>query len=226
MIKAVAFDVDDTLCLTEAVCFELENEALATMGRPPMTREAHIATWGHPLFDAILVRSPGVNVKAFEAAFHPVVERYIAEGKLDVIPDANFEALDALIARGKKVMLLTSRTHPELKHMLEPDHLLASRISAFYHKDNTDHHKPDPRVFNNMLQEHGLRPDECAYVGDSVGDAVAATQAGLYFIASLESGLRKHEDFADYPVAAFIESLPDVVGVIRALDAQPSPSRT
>jgi phosphoglycolate phosphatase len=32
MIKAVIIDVDDTLCLTESICFELENDVLKQMG--------------------------------------------------------------------------------------------------------------------------------------------------------------------------------------------------
>jgi hypothetical protein len=62
VISAVVVDVDDTLVLTEAVCFEIENAALAKLDRPPMTRAVHIATWGQPLLDAIRLRSPGVDV--------------------------------------------------------------------------------------------------------------------------------------------------------------------
>lgn len=41
MIQAVVIDVDDTLCLTEAACFDLENEVLKRMGREPMPRAIH-----------------------------------------------------------------------------------------------------------------------------------------------------------------------------------------
>ena len=48
MIEALIIDVDDTLCLTEAACFDMENETLMAMGRAPMSREVHINTWGQP----------------------------------------------------------------------------------------------------------------------------------------------------------------------------------
>ena len=217
MIKAVIIDVDDTLCLTEAACFDLENEVLRRMGRAPMPRAIHKATWGKPLFEAILERSPGIDAEQFKAVFQPAIAEYVAAGKLDTIPDANYAALDHIIASGRSVMLLTSRTHTELEHLLTPDHLLASRVTAFYYKDNMAYHKPDPRAFTELLHMHALRPDECVYVGDSVSDAQAATAAGLRFIASLESGLRQKQDFAPYKVDAFITTFPAIVSALRTL---------
>jgi phosphoglycolate phosphatase len=219
MIRAVIIDVDDTLCLTEEACFAMENDALIRMGRPPMSHALHISNWGTPLFEAIRQRSPGVDVAAFREAFATELKGYITGGKLDVVSPNNYAALDALIAEGKQVMLLTSREHSEMAHMLEPDHGLAARITAFYYRDNTQFHKPDPRVFNELLQAHGLRAQDCVYVGDSVSDAQAASEAGLHFIASLESGLRTREDFQKFPVDAFVQEFPGVVGATLHLDA-------
>jgi phosphoglycolate phosphatase len=218
MIKAVVVDVDDTLCLTEAVCFEMENDVLARMGRPHMGCEIHLSTWGRPLFDAIKDRSPGVDVEEFKKAYHPVILEYVRDGKLDAIPEANYAALDELIAEGLQIMLLTSRTHSELKHMLAPDHLLASRVKAFYYRDNMQFHKPDPRAFAELLEHHGLEPHDCVYVGDSLSDATAANEAGLKFIASVESGIRTREDFANYKVDAFIDRFPDLPEAVRGLE--------
>ena len=218
MIEAVVIDVDDTLCLTEAACFDLENEALRRMGRESMSRTVHKATWGRPFFEAILERSPGIDIKEFETFYHPIIEEYVASGKLDAIPDQNYAALDKLIALNKRIMLLTSRTHSELKHMLEPDHLLASRVQAFYYKDNMQYLKPDPRAFEKLLSDNKLEPHNCVYVGDSPSDAQAANAAGLYFIASLESSIRQREDFDSYQVDAFIDRFPDIVDAVALLD--------
>lgn len=218
MIKAIVIDVDDTLCLTEAASFELENTALVRMGREPMPRSIHQETWGQPLFDAITTRSPGVDVEAFKTAYHPAIEESIADGRFDIIPQQNYDALDDLIAQGKLIILLTSRTHGELKHMLAPDHLLASRVKAFYYRDNMQFHKPDPRAFDLLLSEHNLQPEECVYVGDSPSDAVAANGAGLYFVASLESGIRQRQDFKDLHVDAFIDRFSEVTAAVKAIE--------
>ncbi len=217
MIKAVVIDFDDTLCLTEAACFKLENEVLAQLGRPPMTHQVHKATWGQPLLEAITTRSPGVDVEAFHAAYEPTIKQHIAAGDFDSIPKANLAALNQLSTEGKQLMVLTSRNHTELEHILEPAHELASHIDTFYYRDNMQFHKPDPRAFAGLLADHNLQPEECVYIGDSPSDAAAANQAGLKFICSLESGLRTPADFANYQVDAFIQTFPEVVAATNRL---------
>lgn len=218
MIKAVIVDFDDTLSMTEQACFVMENEALRAIGQAPMSREIHIQTWGKPLFDAIQERSPGVDVTKFKATFHPIMQRHLKLGNLDTIAPENYQVLRELADQGKQIMLLTSRTHDEIKHMLEPNHLLSSHVEAFYYRENTQYHKPDPRVFDALLDKHSLRPKDCVYVGDSVSDAAASQGAGIRCIISLESGLRTKEQFSMYAVDAFINAFSELPTVIHTLE--------
>lgn len=220
MIKAAILDLDDTLCLTEEACFRLENKTLVAMGRSAMNRDVHVRTWGKPLFQVIAERSPGIDVDAFRVAYTPHIKEAIASGELDKIPDENLEVIDNLVLNGMAVVILTSREHADLEHMLGVDHILNGRIEAFYYRDNMKYHKPDPRAFEHIEREHGWLPVECVYVGDSTSDAVAATGARLHFIASLESGLRTREDFDGYPVSAFIHKFTELPDAINALQAK------
>jgi len=217
MIKAVAVDLDDTLCLSEAACFEVENETLRQMGRPPMPREIHKKTWGRLLAEAIQVRSPGVDAGEFMKRIAGNIGRAVAEDRFDTVSEAAYQALDQLIAAGKTVFILTSRTGPEMVHFLAEDHELASRITAFYYFENTRFHKPDPRVFDELLSENSLQPSECVYIGDSPTDAQAAKQAGLHFIASLESGLRSEQAFAGLRADGFVHRFSDVPAAVKKL---------
>ncbi|MFE9956300.1 HAD family hydrolase [Micromonospora sp. NPDC005299] len=218
MIRAVIVDVDDTLCLTQAASFALENEVLAEMGRPPMPRDVHLATWGEPLLDAMPKRSPGIDLVRFSALYRSALERHIADGRLDVIPPENLAALDEFVLTGRAVFLLTSRTEDEVRHMLEPDHVLAERVSGIYHAGNTRFRKPDPRAFDELLATTGLPPGQCVYVGDSPGDALAAGGAGMHFVGCLQSGVRKPADFDHRHVDAFIDAFPDIVDAVQRLD--------
>ncbi|SNR95004.1 phosphoglycolate phosphatase/pyrophosphatase PpaX [Streptosporangium subroseum] len=218
VIRAVVIDVDDTLCLTEAVCFELENEVLARIGREPMPRAVHLSTWGLPLLDAMPQRSPGVDLESFETVYHVVLREYVTDGRLDVVVPENLEALDELAVAGRSIMLLTSRTEVEVEHLLAPDHVLADRLTAVYHGGNMRFSKPDARAFDELLAVTGLRPGQCLYVGDSPGDAQAANGAGLRFIACLQSGVRRRDDFDDHHVDAFIDAFPDVVDAVARLE--------
>ncbi len=211
-------DVDDTLCLTEAACFDLENSALGRVGRDAMSREVHQQTWGMALLAGMEVRSPGIDVQRFQATYQPLLEEYVASGRLDHVTPETLAAVDALIGQGRRVMILTSRTLVELQHLMEPTHALAGRIEAFYHADNTSALKPSGRVFDAMLAEHQLTPDACAYVGDSPGDAQAAAEAGVRFIGCLASGLRTESDLRPHRVDAFVESLSQLVTVVPRLE--------
>ncbi|GAA0558202.1 hypothetical protein GCM10010172_46550 [Paractinoplanes ferrugineus] len=219
MIAAVIVDVDDTLCLTEEASFHCENDVLARMGRPPMSRERHLATWGAPLLEAIPHRSPGVDLREFAALFPAMQQRYLADGRLDVIPPENLATLDHLVGDGRTVLLLTSREEDEVRHLLAPDHILAARLGGAYHGGNTRFRKPDPRAFDELLAETRLTPAECVYVGDSPGDALAAGGAGLRFIACLQAGVRRRDEFDDRFVTATVDTFPEILPVIRQWDA-------
>jgi phosphoglycolate phosphatase len=223
VIRAVVVDVDDTLCLTEAASFDLENDVLERMGRPPMSRAVHLSTWGEVLLDAMPHRSPGVDLDRFAALFPDVHREYLAAGRLDVIPPENLAALDRLVEQGRTVLLLTSRTETEVAHMLAPDHVLATRVSAAYHQGNTRYRKPDPRVFDELLAETGLAAADCVYVGDSPGDALAAGGAGIRFIACLQSGVRRLDEFDPRYVTGSVETFPEVVAAVGGLEARPGP---
>jgi phosphoglycolate phosphatase len=169
------------------------------------------------LLDAMPHRSPGLDLHRFADLFPAVHKEYLAAGRLDVIPPENLHTLDTLVSAGRTVMLLTSRTATEIEHMLAPDHVLAGRVSAAYHQGNTRFRKPDPRAFDELLADTGFTPDECVYVGDSPGDAVAAGGAGIRFIACLQSGVRRPDDFDPRYVTTSIERFPDLVTTVAAL---------
>lgn len=193
MIKTVILDFDDTLVLTEEICFNLENDVLKEMGRPKMSREIHLKTWGQPLFEIISIRSEGINLEEFKKVYAEILNRYIVDGLYDAIPEENFETLRQIEKEGWSLAILTSRTYGEVKHILSEEHLLSRLIKDFYHKDSSDYHKPDPRVFDHIIAKNNLKPQECVYVGDSPNDAKAALGAKINFIASLESGLKKNQ---------------------------------
>lgn len=174
---------------------------------------------GQPLFEVITTRSPGVNVSKFRELMQEMLPLWVAEGKIDTISSESLATLDQLLTEGKELYILTSRTHDEVKHLLKPDHDLASRIKTFYYRDVVAFHKPDPRAFDEVLHDNSLQHTECVYIGDSPSDAMAAKQAGLHFVASLESGVRTESDFATLPVDAYVDKFTAIPKVIMELEA-------
>jgi HAD superfamily hydrolase (TIGR01549 family) len=217
MIKLVLLDFDDTLCLSEEACFHFENDVAKTLGFGPMTREIHKATWGQHLNEAILSRIPGINTDEFMKKFEELVPQAITEKKFDFIPEQNLEVLKKIKEDGKKIAIVTSRTHVEVKRLMDPSHPLSGLVNKFYYKESVDHMKPDPRVFNKALFEFDVMPIECVYVGDTLKDGFAANNSGMDFIAVLESGLVAKETFknvniqVDFFAKKFVDILPYIL---------------
>jgi phosphoglycolate phosphatase len=215
-IKAVGFDLDDTLVMSETAAFEFENKILKLMGRSPMNRGIHQATWGQHIAEAIAQRSPGVDVKQFMALFQSEWQKYLeSNSDLDKLSPEVDDLLHTLGQKGYYLFILTGRDGFETAHIRSAGHSLAVHFAPenIYHKDNLEFPKPDPRAFN-WLFKLGYKPEECLFIGDSTLDAQAATGANVNFVATLESGLKKPEDFKDYPVAAFINNLGELPNLL------------
>lgn len=215
MIKLVIIDFDDTLCLTEEACFHMENEVANSLGFPSMSRITHQENWGKPLAEAIIKRFPGINADKFMEKLALTIPKYTKEGKLDAILPQNLQTLDKLKKSGKKLAILTSRTFAEVTHLLHEKHPLNKRIEMFYHRDNSDYVKPDPRVFDKILAHFKVKPSEAVYIGDALSDALVTNKAGIHFIALLESNLRSKKDFSKYKVDCFASKFPDILKYLK-----------
>jgi len=154
-----------------------------------MSREIHKSTWGQHLQEAITERIPGIDTIEFMKRFETLVPQAIKEERFDHVSKENLDVLDEIKKDGKKIAIITSRSLIEVKTIMEESHPLSGRIDKFYHRDNLEHMKPDPRVFNKALYEFDIMPIECVYVGDTLKDGFAAKNAGMDFVAVLESGL-------------------------------------
>ena len=218
MIGLVIFDFDDTLSMTEAGCFAMENAVAKQLGLPEMSRGVHRKTWGRLLKDVLPERFPGVDVLRFLRTLEDMIPRFAGRGIIDAVPRKNLETLDELKRRGSRTAVLTSRMAFECGHLTAPGGLLEGRIDRFYFKESYAHAKPDPRVFSGVLADFDTPPGDAVYIGDSPGDATCAKGAGLYFVACLESGLRARESFAPEAVDAFVDDLSELTAALRLIN--------
>lgn len=216
MIKLVVIDLDDTLVMTEGIAFQFENYILKLMGYPPMSRDMHLKTWGKTLKEGIEMRIPGIDGNAFVTKFEEELPQLNADNKnVDAISERNLAALDKLKQDGLHIAILTSRTEASVVHLIDKKHPLSQHVDRYYHLGNSFYAKPDPRVFEQILKDFNLNPEEAVYIGDQPSDATCAKGAGLHFIAVLESGLRTKEDFTDIKVDAFVDTFDQVEEYIR-----------
>ena len=214
MIKAILFDFDDTLCQTFEQVLKIENTVLHDMNRKPFTKEALKQTWGPPRQDAIVVRSPGINVKDFMNRYYALAQALHEKNEIDVVSESNLKVLEKIQEWDINVSVLTSRSANEVRHLALPSSQLTKSIDSIYDTDATKHRKPDPRVFDVVLKDLQVHPSEILYVGDALDDAIASIKAGIHFVATLESGLRTKADFNGLRVDAFINNLTELIPLI------------
>ncbi len=103
----------------------------------------------------------------------------IAKQKLpdvELYPDA-LEVLEGLHARGKKLALITTSPHENIKHLLEKYGLMRL-FDALVAYDDTKHHKPHPEPIEKALELLGGTRDLAVMIGDSDKDLGAARNAG------------------------------------------------
>jgi HAD superfamily hydrolase (TIGR01549 family) len=109
--------------------------------------------------------------------------------------DGVLELLDALRARGLKIALATSSSMEHLTVTLEqagsasPTGATPRRLDALVNKDDVEASKPEPDVVLAAVSKLGLTPAECAMVGDTPFDAIAARRAGVVTLGVLCGGI-------------------------------------
>jgi len=214
-IKLVLIDFDDTLCLTEKGCLILENDVAKQLGYKPMTRKHHLLSWGKPIEEAVPERFPGANINEFLKILYNKVPEYVEKQIIDDVSQVSLDMLRMLKNRNKKLAILTSRQLEEITHLIKPNHKLSNIIDKFYYKGIGKYSKPDPRVFDQTLKDFNVKISEVVYIGDTVSDALCAKSAGIKFIACMESGIRKKNDFKGIAVDNFVNKFSDVIKFIE-----------
>lgn len=191
-IKAVFFDHDDTLVGTIEAKFAQHKHVAKTCYNKELTNDELILHWGKPLTDLlkILYGTQDTN-KAFThvLAVHQDFPKLLLA---DTIP-----TLQTLHERGLKLGLVTAASRFSLDHDLESLAIPRGLFSYIQTEEDSDYHKPDPRVFTHALvwlKEQQISPEEVTYVGDGLHDAKAALGAGFNFIG-VETGLVTLQQF-------------------------------
>jgi HAD superfamily hydrolase (TIGR01509 family) len=112
----------------------------------------------------------------------------IAAMPLDLAPQLAADAVETVFAireQGLKTALVSNAgftTAPNLRLLL--DHYgLSELFDVLVFSDELEIAKPDPRIFEQALAGLGLRPADCAFVGDNPHtDISGALSAGLFTV--------------------------------------------
>jgi len=143
---------------------------------------------------------------------------YRAVVSLRTVPPENLDALAALRARGLKLGLV-SNAHFLPALMLEDFERmgLARYMDAIVTSSQLGVRKPHPAIFERILDELGVAPEEAVFVGDKMReDIVGPKELGMRAVLTHQF---RQEDFDGSPIEpdAVIGSLPELVPYVDRL---------
>jgi len=188
----VLFDVDGTLLDTpylHAVCWA---EALRQNGHdvPMATVHRSIGMGSKELLDHLIGTDRDRDEDQTLSTAHLALYKQFW-GRLRPLPGAA-DLLRACATRGGRVVLASSASPEELaalRSALDADDAIHDATSS----SDADEGKPAPDIVQAALDQSGLVPQSCIFVGDAVWDGQAAARAGVVFIGVTCGGTSEAE---------------------------------
>lgn len=191
MLDALIFDIDGTLLNSNPAHVEAWAEAFEEFGYriAPDRIEPEIGKGGDRLVPDVL--GAGAEARLGEALRKRQTEillELVRRDPVEVIPGA-LELLDATRARGLCAALATSSTRSHLDALLASARVdLCAHVDAVVTRGPDDASKPAPDLVVAAVDQVGLAPTQCAMVGDTRFDAIAARRAGVTCLAVCSGG--------------------------------------
>jgi len=187
---AVIFDCDDTILATAKSRWSVLISTAADFGVNLDERTIR-ANWGKPFDQLIRSLVPGLDQDQFISAYRDAMRIHRPEP----VPGA-VELIRDLWGKGTSLEIVTSSSRDIAVQDLDALGL-TSYFDNIYGYEQTQHHKPDPRVLNDPiggLIARGFEKDQLLYVGDSVRDYRVAVGNSVAFFAVL-TGLETRAEF-------------------------------
>lgn len=212
-VAAVLFDFDYTLAdSSDGVC-DCIDHALRQLDLPPVTRLQACRTIGLALpdtFAAVAPSAPPSLATAFARLFVERAEEVMVAGT--TIYPGVAGALRALGAGGVLLGIVSTKYRRRIQAILRREGL-ADAFAVIVGGEDVAAPKPDPAGLVQAQRQLGAAATAAVYVGDSVVDAQTAARAGRRFVATLTGTTPRHA-FAPYPVAACIEGVHQLPGLV------------
>lgn len=202
MIRAVLFDLDDTLC-DAAPAFAAGRDAAfaqALVSLPGVTEMELRAAWDAAHVDLFRALNAGemTMARVREERFRRVLallgrsddrladhlNSILGQTQLDALRlFDDVAALAELRSKGLFLGVITNGAgdaHTDSQRTKAAHLNLPGKVDGFWVSDEMGYRKPDPRAFLPALQATGAAATECLYIGDSLEtDIAGANAAGM-----------------------------------------------
>lgn len=176
MFRNLIFDWSGTLVDDLGPVIEATNAVLGKYAVPPFDRESFRRHFRLPYREFYTEMLPHVPLEELEAHFRPAFDAALTP--VTVLPHAR-EKLEWCAASGIRTFVLTSMDSTAFERQMD-DFGLRNLFEATYSGilDKRD-------IIHQILETHGLNPNETAFVGDMTHDVETARHGGVSSIAVL-----------------------------------------
>jgi 2-phosphoglycolate phosphatase len=217
-LAAVLLDLDGTLLDTGPDMARIVNLLRVAQQLEPLPYaglRAYVSHGSAALLRAAFPATDGVRLAAMQGRFlelyreHLVVETRLFPGFESVLAQLEAHGIPWGIITNKPGWL----TEPLLRQLA-----LYERAACVLSGDSLPVCKPDPLPLLTAAQRIAVAPEQCLYLGDALRDMQAARAANMVALAARYGYIGAHEDTAQWPVTAWIDSpgeLLDWVGIER-----------
>lgn len=205
MKKAVIFDLDGTLLDSLDDILYVLNNTLAHFGLRQITREAAIKYIGNGARELVRLAIGENNAEKLDEILAYYKEKY---SKSDNTFARMFEGEDAALKElknaGVKLAILTNKPHAAA---LRANEIFFGKYGFDCILGQTDGLplKPHPQAVYKILDDLGVKKEECVFVGDGETDVETAKNAGVDCISVLW-GYRSHEQLESVGATVFADS--------------------
>lgn len=217
-IGGILFDLDGTLLNSNSLHVRAWQQAFEQNGHAiPSARIApEIGKGGDNLVPAILGPVEKEREEELKNAYSDAFEKLIGGERVEVLPGAR-ELVSALRQRGLPLALASSSKAEMLEAFEKASGWkFRDEFDALVTSDDVQSSKPQPDAVHAALDKLGLSPAQCALIGDTPFDSLAARAGGVVSLGVLSSGLGILE--ADLREAGARHAWPDCAAILRDLD--------
>jgi phosphoglycolate phosphatase len=212
LIHLVAFDANGTLLDDAPALTAALNSVFRALGRPALPRAELVRRLGVPWTD--LYRDLGVSrLEASDAELGRLYREAYLSGPTPTLAAGARTAVQGLRDLGLVVSVLSAQEEALTRSQLAfwPD-LLAGLAEIRGGVDDK------VAALGELATQHGLRPQQMAYVGDQVSDMVAARASGVMPIGRA-GGLAPAAHLRRAGAKAIVTDLAQIVGLIAAINS-------
>lgn len=203
--EAIIWDLDGVLVDS----LELRIAALADASRQagvPLPSQAELRRWlCHGPREALRkMPGAGTSLRPFEQFCRKSATQYLA-----AFTDIN-QTVNGLDRMGLRQALVTSRTRSDTDRWLDLCQVPKTFEVQITHSDRL-RSKPNPDGLLAAAERLAVRPEDCAYLGDTVHDGVACERAGVAFLLAGWGTPDAAEVLANVSPRAVIDNPTDVL---------------